>query len=138
MQKQRNSCYTYFSITGAFDPEEITKILGLSPFQSWRIGDRRRDGSLYDFASWQYGYCDEFDVMVENQMRRSIAGLLNKIEALNEIRAKFQTSFCLEVVPKIYLNEITPCLNPPLDVIDFCHETRTEIDIDYYILCDQD
>lgn len=31
------------------------------------------------------------------------------------------------------VGDINPCLAPPLDVIDFCHATRTEIDIDLYI-----
>ena len=30
--------------------------------------------------------------------------------------------------------ESTPCLAPTLDVIDFCHSTRTELDIDLYII----
>ncbi len=121
-----------------FDPEEISKRLGLCPSKCGRIGDPRKDGSLFDFAYWQYGDCDEYDVLIENQMRKSIAGLLNKIEVLNEIRERFPVSFCLEVVPQIYVNNVLPCLSPPLDVIDFCHATRTEIDIDYYILSDQD
>ena len=33
----------------------------------------------------------------------------------------------------IYVNDINPCLAPSLDVIDFCHATRTKIDIDMYI-----
>ncbi len=41
--------------------------------------------------------------------------------------------FVLEIVPMIYAGDINPCLNPTLDIIDFCHATRTEIDIDMYI-----
>ena len=49
---------------------------------------------------------------------------------LNQIRQKYDVSFVLEIVPTIYANDINPCLAPSLDVIDFCHETRTQIDID--------
>lgn len=33
----------------------------------------------------------------------------------------------------IYVENDTPCLAPSLDVIDFCYQTRTKIDIDLYI-----
>ncbi|MBQ6239601.1 MAG: hypothetical protein IJK56_04460 [Firmicutes bacterium] len=43
----------------------------------------------------------------------------------------------LGIVPEIYVDDINPCLAPSLDVIDFCHATRTEIDIDLYICKDE-
>lgn len=45
-----NSCYTYFKITGNFDPDVVTQRLGLIPDKTWKIGDKRRNGALYDFA----------------------------------------------------------------------------------------
>lgn len=45
-----NSCYTYFKITGDFDPDDITHLLALSPEKQWRVGDLRRNGTVYDFA----------------------------------------------------------------------------------------
>ena len=80
----------------------------------------------------------EYDVYVENQMRKTISGLLDKIDVLNQIRNEFDVSFYLEVVPEIYVDDINPCLAPTLDVIDFCHATRTEIDIDLYVYSSED
>ena len=70
---------------------------------------------------------------VENQMRKTIALLQDKIQLLNRIREENDVSFVLEIVPTIYVADINPCLAPPLDVIDFCHATTTEIDIDMYV-----
>ena len=134
----KNKCYTYFRIVGSFDPAEITARLGIVPDDCWKPGDIRNDGSLYDFSSWTCGRCDEYDVCVENQMRKTISGLLDKIDILNQIRNDFDVSFYLEVVPEIYVDDINPCLAPSLDVIDFCHATRTEIDIDLYIYSSDD
>lgn len=50
--KRKNHCYTYFRITGDFDPDEITKRLGMVPQEQWRIGDYRRNGTQFDFAHW--------------------------------------------------------------------------------------
>ena len=134
----KNECYTYFRIAGEFDPDVISERLGIVPDSSWKIGDRRRNGSIYDFASWTCGRCDEYDVQVDNQMRKTISGLLDKIDVLNQIRKEFDVIFCLEIVPTIYVGDTEPSLSPSLDIIDFCHATRTHIDIDYYIFTPDD
>ena len=129
----RNSCYTYFKIVGNFNPDDISALLNLTPEESWKIGDLRRNGTKYEFANWMIGKCAEYDVYVENQMRKTISMLLDKIATLNQIREENDVEFFLEIVPFICVDDINPCLAPPLDVIDFCHATRTQIDIDMYL-----
>lgn len=130
----KNSCYTYFRIAGEFDPDEVTALLGLQPDQSWKSGDLRGDGTAYDFSHWLFGRCDAYSILVEEQMRKTILPLLDKVGELNQIRENHDVSFVLEIVPTLYVGETNPCLAPPLDVIDFCHATRTEIDIDLYLM----
>ncbi len=134
----KNSCYTYFRITGDFDPDIVTEKLGLLPDKTWKIDDIRLDGSLHDFASWEFGRCDKYDIIVENQMHITIDSLLNKVDALNSIRDEFDVVFTLEIVPTIYTDSTSPCLAPSMKVIDFCHATRTEIDIDMYLMDTED
>ena len=129
----RNSCYTYFRIVGNFNPDDVSALLNLTPEESWKIGDLRRNGTKHEFAMWKIGKCAEYDVCVENQMRKTISILLDKIATLNQIREENDVKFFLEIVPYIYVDDINPCLAPPLDVIDFCHATRTQIDIDMYL-----
>ena len=81
MVQTRNSCYTYFKIVGDFDPDEVTHLLSLQPTRTWKIGDFRKNGTKYDFATWEIGRCKEYDVFVENQMRKTIAPLLDKIRS---------------------------------------------------------
>ena len=66
-------------------------------------------------------------------MRKTISVLLDKIAILNQIREENDVEFVLEIVPSIYVEDINPCLASPLDVIDFCHATRTQTDIDMYL-----
>ena len=130
---EMNRCYTYFKIVGNFDPDDISAILNLTPEKSWKIGDLRRNGTKYDFALWDIGRCTEYDVEVKNQMRKTIDILKGKIPLLNHIRQEYEVSFFLVVVPPVYADETSPCLAPSRDIIDFCHATRTEIDIDLYV-----
>lgn len=129
----KNTCYTRFKIIGDFDPEYVSAVLGITPERSWKAGDARRDGEKYGFSSWEIGRCDEYDVNVSEQMKKTVAPLTDKIDALNMIRKQNNVSFYLEVVPHIYAGETAPCLAPSMDIIDFCHATRTEIDIDTYV-----
>ena len=132
----RNRCCTYFKITGDFNPDEVTAVLGLQPDECWKRGELMHKGHAsmrYAFSAWHFGRCDAYDPYVETQMRRTIAPLLDKIDLLNRIRAENDVEFCLVIVPSIYAGDINPCLAPPLDVIDFCHATRTQIDIDMYV-----
>ena len=130
--KTKNSCYTYFAITGRFDPLAITDLLQLSPEHTRRIGTKRKNGSICDAARWEIGRCDRYDPIVANQMEKTISMLLDKIDILNKIREDYGASLYLSVVPHVYAEEAAPCLAPSLAVIDFCHATRTEIDIDLY------
>lgn len=129
----KNSCYTYFRMVGDFEPDYVSELLNLKPEKSWRIGDTCGNGTQYDFASWEIGRCNDYDVDVARQMRKTISLLFDKIDLLNKIHEEYDVNFYLEIVPTIYAGDIAPCLAPTLDIIDFCHATRTEIDIDMYV-----
>lgn len=129
----RNHCYTYFKITGDFNPDDITRIIGLNPSKCWHTGELRKDGTPFDFSLWEYGRCNEYDVYVENQMMKTIQDLILKMDILCKIKELYKAYFTLEIVPSIYVGEINPCLAPNREVIEFCYKTETEIDIDMYV-----
>ncbi|MDE5602046.1 MAG: DUF4279 domain-containing protein [Clostridia bacterium] len=134
-----NTCYTYFSIKGNFEPDDITEILGLHPFESHKEGESRARGNgVYSCSTWNFGRCNEYNVNVNEQIRKTISPLLDKIELLKHIKDKYAVDFYIEVVPEIHVGESVPILGLDLDIIDFCHETRTVVDIDMYVLeqCD--
>ncbi len=130
---KENSCYTYFAIKGNIEWQIITARLGLQPTKKWNIGDKRSNGTQYDFALWEFGYFDDYDVLVENQMMKTIQSLIPLKEELNLIKKEYDVSFVLEIVPTVYPNNSSPCLAPNRAVIEFCYETGTDIDIDLYI-----
>ena len=131
--QERNGCHTYFLIVGKFDPDEISRKLNLKPEKSWKIGDKRRNGTRYDFSHFEVGRCDNYDPIVANQMLQTISVVKDRVSILKQIREENEVEFFLVVVPTIYAGGINPCLSPTLEIIDFCHETRTQIDIDTYI-----
>ena len=105
---KRTTCYTYFSITGEFDPDEITSILGIQPVKTFRSGEPRYylknglkvdTGYKYSCSCWDGCRCEEYDVNISNQMEKTIE----------------------------------PRISPSMKVIDFCSKVRAELDIDWYI-----
>ena len=135
---RQNSCYTYFAIKGNFNPDDITAKLGLSPSHQWCVGDLRKNGTAYDFALWEYGRCEDYDMLTDNQMRQTISELIPKVQELKDIKLKYDVSFVLEVVPSVYAGESAPCLAPDRTVIEFCYHTETDIDIDLYVFDSDD
>lgn len=130
-----NECYTYFKIVGDFDPDTISELLGIAPEKFWKIGDKRKNGTVYDFACWIIGTCREFDIETDRQMMKTLAPLLHKTNILNEIKSQYDVNFVLEAVPTVRFDESTPCLAPSLEVMRFCCATETSINIDLYVSC---
>lgn len=133
-----NTCYTYFKITGDFEPDYVTRKTGLKPSKIWHIGDRRRDGGVSDFALWEFGRCDEYDPYVENMMKKTIEPLYSALDFLIEFKRNAKVDYTLQVVPSVYVEESAPCLAPSLEVMSFCCATQTNLDIDLYVYPKED
>lgn len=129
----QNKCYTYFKIIGNFSPDTVSELLGVVPDKFWKIGDKRKNGTEYDFAGWIAGTCREYEIETDKQMMKTLAPLLSKIDILNKIRRQYDVDYVLEVVPSVCTEESTPCLSPSLEVMRFCCATETSIDIDLYV-----
>lgn len=135
IHSEHTECYTYFKIVGDFDPDTATELLGIAPEKLWRKGDKRKNGTDYDFACWITGTCREYDIEVSNQMLKTLDPLLDKTDVLNEIKGRYNVDFVLEVVPTVRFGESTPCLAPSLEIMRFCCATETSVDIDLYVSC---
>ena len=129
----QTTCYTYFSIRGDFDPAEITRILGIEPERTWRKGETTPYGGTYNNTSWTGCFCRDYDIDLSVQMEKTIQPLLSKYEELNLIRTKYNAYLTLEVVPKIVYGFDKPILGPSMAIMQFCCETQTHLDIDWYL-----
>ena len=128
-----NTCYTNFIIWGDFNPDEITELLGLKPYEISRKGDKAKSGRINQISSWKFGYNDNYTWDVNKQILQTITPLLNKISLLKDLKLRYNADFFLEVVPTIRFDEPTPCLAPSQEVMAFCCATDTKLDIDLYI-----
>ena len=185
----QNSCYTEFSISGDFNPEEITKLMGIEPHSTFDINQyinnrskeakflskklfpnanksdnfdeilnnldkTDNDFDLHNYlnesentdekhkklklftneclvlgkqSTWDCGFNDNYDVMVENQMLKTIEPLVDKVDILNQIKEKYNAHFTLEVTIYAFTDTVLPCISPSSKIIDFCHSVRAQI-----------
>ncbi len=128
-----NECKTYFSIVGDFDASELDGILKITPYKTVCNGDLRKDGKPYGFTGAYYGLNEDYDVYVSNQMEDTLSQLFDKVEELKKIKKDYGCEFYLNVVPKLVVDDIAPCIAPSPKVIEFLYLTQTKMDIDLYL-----
>jgi hypothetical protein len=144
---EKTNSYTYFSIEsngeigqsgfaayekGIFNPEDITALLGIQPFNSWAYGSKRKGGSKRLFSTWDAEKSEIDRLDIEAQCRDTIKNLKNRIPQLNQIKEQYDVNFVLMVVPVIY-GEEPPSMGFNEEVIEFCYLTGTTIQVDMYI-----
>jgi len=67
---EHNEYYAYFTIANSFDPDEITRRVGISPTDSWRKGDiHPKTGHARNFSRWSLRSRLETTASLETHVR---------------------------------------------------------------------
>lgn len=118
-KENHTNCYSYFSIESAgeilegkgcraadhsfFNPDDITLILGIEPFETVLMGEKRKNGDgSYPFSSWSA--CKQTEPMIDarEQCLNIVRQLKSSVDRLNKIRQTYKVSFTIVIVPNIY------------------------------------
>lgn len=145
---KKTTCYSYFYIESKgeilpdigfvaaensfFEPDEITALLGIQPFETMRMGDRRKYGpDTYPFSSWSACRQDEPAMDTGEQCLAIVRQLRDKLPVLQEIARKTNVAFGIMIVPEVWDGE-APAMYIDREVIEFCHRANASIQIDLY------
>ena len=131
-----NECYVYFAFDGEdFEPEEITRILNVTPTSIKRKGERTLSRIL-KHNSWRLStpkiVSEYIDVC---EMASSIIRILEpKTDVIKDIKNKFGVTVRLEVVLWITVHEeiSTPAIGFEAKDIKFLADVGAYIDVDTY------
>lgn len=134
---EQSNSYTYFAFNGDnFDPEIITKELGIKPTNSWRTGDQKRyvQQQKYSCSRWELRSTINEALDINKLVREVVIQLKDKIEVINKLKREYQLDSVLEMVIFVEMDEqiSTPMLGHDLMTIEFLFKTRTETDVDIY------
>lgn len=116
-----------------FNPDEITRKLGIQPFKTRKMCEERKNGhGIYTFSSWDACIQKVPALDAEEQCIKIVRMLRDKIPVLNEIKRQIDVGYYINIVPHIY-NEEAPAIQMNREIIEFCYLTGTEIGVDIYV-----
>lgn len=128
--------YVYFALKGeSFDPDIVTKRIGLIPKKVHRKGDSSgNNGNKVKFSGWYYYSGLKENILVDSLVEDVVDKLFDKIEIINQLKSEFNLTSILEIVLYIDFNEevSTPAIGHNLKTIEFLYKTGTETDVDIY------
>jgi len=136
----KSTASTAFCIKGTFDPEDISKLLNLTPSKSWKINDPMVSkkfqfdaGVKRPFSMWSYGYNDSYNGDISRQIRLTINDLRSKIPFIKEFVEKNNCQVYIQVICDTTAGDVTPNFSIDTDIIDFCKLVGAKIDVDMNI-----
>ena len=128
-----NEGEVYFSLYGTdFDPDEITRRLGLEPTSIKRQASPRPKHSSWNFSS---GKMENDIIDIYKMSSAVVANLQPHAAKLSDIKRQFNVEAVLQVVLWITTEETksTPAIGFEPEVIAFLSTVGASIDIDTYL-----
>jgi hypothetical protein len=135
-----NQQYAYFTVTGLFDPDEVTKAVGVEPTESWQQGvanpsnGRERKFSRWSLESRLSRDADLSDHIkdVLDQLDKSMDGFKKIVSRYGEDDERFGA--CMQLVG--YFHSFYPGFNLSAQTVRRLAEYGLSSDFDFYYLYD--
>ncbi len=122
-----------FSLTGRdFDPDEVTRMVGVTPTKTWRRGEQRAGSDLeWEHDGWLLSIPEETSLDVAPQIAKLLGLLRDHVKSISLARETFKLD--AEVGVSIYLeNSEPPSAHFALDTLKTLCELHADVDIDIY------
>ena len=137
-QRTPNEGYVYFGLRGAFDPDELTERIGISPTSSSREGGRNRQRRLPRTSQWELSTerivaeCIDISQLADE----IIAKLEPHSPQIKDAIADLDLYAVLEVVLYFSTDDevSTPAIGFSNRVLAFLADVNASIDIDTYVI----
>lgn len=127
-----NEQYAYFFLLGDFDPDEITRCLGLTPSEAWRKGGAGRYRKVLEVSRWHLKSRLPTDCEIEDHVRDVLAQLDDippaTQPALHEMIADYQGQMQLVA----YFRSHWPGLHFDKAISEGLGRYRLSVDFDFY------
>lgn len=150
MNIEKTSCYAFFLIhsagcidyekgfvpekNSAFEPDLITEMLGIQPFEIKRYGELKRNKkSRYNFSSWQGCKQTEPETSRLYQCENIVNELKPHISELIKIKEMFNVEFSIQIFPCSDNEDNDRVIGFSHEIIEFCYLTGTEIVVDMFL-----
>ena len=126
-----NEQYAYLTVTGDFEPEQITSIVGLVPSESWRKGDRN-ERTHYErkFSRWSLESRLARSASLEDHVRDVLNQSLSSAAQIRQV-GHAHNAF-IQLVG--WFHKVYPGFGLDSSIIAGLAELNVGIDCDFYYL----
>jgi hypothetical protein len=130
-----NQQYAYFTITGSFDPIDITERIGIQPTECWKQGEIcHRTHRGRKFSRWSLHSRLDRNNELEAQIRDVLAQLDTNATAFASVSQEF--GGCMQLVAYLYRDY--PGLHFERDITAGLARYSLSVDFDFYWLYSYD
>jgi hypothetical protein len=126
-----NRQYAYFTIADSFDPNEITRRVGIHPSDCWRKGELHpKTGRERKFSRWSLRSRLDEQMSLEEHIRDVLAQLEQSSSAFQQVSREF--GGCMELVA--YYHEQYTGLYFDSELVIGLAKYALSVDFDFYYL----
>ncbi len=123
------------SFTGLnFDPQSITKELGIIPTKTWKLGDLIHPKATV--TRQHNGWFLESQLSKNYELENHIKSLFEQLKPVWDIVQQMSHNYDTEISCVIYTDGEIPTIHLDQEIINKSNQINAEIDIDLYILPD--
>ena len=120
-----------FTLTGEFDPEEITTKVGIIPSETWKIGELIHPKGTIRHNKNGWSLKSKLETA---ELEDHVRYVLEQLQPGWEPLAQLCTQHDAEIDCVIYVNGQVPAIHFDKRIIDRVDKLNAEIDVDLYIL----
>ncbi|MDB9519336.1 DUF4279 domain-containing protein [Roseofilum reptotaenium CS-1145] len=126
-----NEHYAYFTITGSFNPDEITRRVGVEPTRCWSKGDPHPT-THFECKCSRWSLFSRLDS--KEELEAHVCDVFIQLEQNSEAFQNLSQEFgaCMQLVG--YFKTIYPGLHFERDMIEKLAKYSLEVDFDFYYL----
>ena len=131
-----SNSYVYFALKGKeFDPNEITKQIGILPTETYQKGSEGKNNPNLQFDHWILSKeKGKEQIFIDALVEEIVDKLYDRIDIINKLKIEYHLESVLEIIMYVDINPetSTPALGQNLKTIEFLYKTKTKIDVDIY------
>ena len=121
-----------FSLQGRFEPDDVTRQIGLQPTRIWRRGDMRTRVRAWESDGWAIHLDPEDSVDLPGMTARLVAILEPRVDAINVARERWALSSHLGLIA--LTTDTSPIIHFVPDVLSVLVSLGIELDVDVWLL----
>lgn len=123
-----NKNFAYIKFTGTEDVSVITNVLNLEPSKAWNLGEKRSNGSTYNFSNWSYENADFEKELLDDAISEIVSFIESRKTSFSMVPRCFE--FTIQCVG--YHEKIISGFHLSRELIERLYKVGAAIDFDLY------